>query len=214
MDKLDEKVKRREMKENQERENRFLEEFKEIYELAKEIKSEQEKMASRKERLKTQMDNLQIQRDILMQMEGLVEQEGKSKAILKDLKNLHSRVHLTETEDQLIKQETPIEKKQEALAIKTFEKLLQKIEIFEALKEVNTMKETTDMINEENTKSQVHINNVIQSNANLSETSSKNSTSYFGSLWKISEFFVSQEVILIVEKRRIALEEILIDSKQ
>jgi hypothetical protein len=178
------------------KENKYLEQFKDIYELATEIKMEQKKVTEHTEKLIERMENLEIQQFLLTEMESLVEEETQTKNVMGDLKTLYSRVNLTEEEEALLSQDKHVLPSQEPRTLQIFEKILNKIEIFEAFKEISTMNESSGFVNDVGNLDPSHISNVIATGEGSESgvVSQNTSSGYFSSLWKISGFFGGERV--------------------
>lgn len=194
LDELVPKLKAKQETTQKKKETDILEQFQEIYEIAKQIKSEHEKVNEHKNKLKTIIDNLQIHESLISQMQNFVDQETHTKQVLNELETLFEKVSFEEKEHLMLDAEREIRVENEQLGIGLFEKILRKIEIFEALKEIETMKETSQEAGTKQNQTTVHISSVISAKEDMQNTQKSQSQGYFSSFWNLSKYLTSDKV--------------------
>ena len=177
MDQLQSKLNQ---KQNQLKPQNQVLQFQEMYDLALEIKEQQEIIHKHKSQLISVMNNLNIHASLISEMESLVKHESDTQNILKQLQQLSQTVCLSEQETKLLKDQNNLKKNQQQMGFTVFVKLLKKIEIFEALKEVQILKETTDISKQD-----------APTNINTINTINQPKPS---SWWNISGYFSSEKV--------------------
>ena len=141
MDELESKLSEKESRQKLAKEKEILVQFEDMYNFAVEIKQEQQRVEEHKKQLVCAMNNLQIHEWLIKEMEGLVSREAETQSILKALSQLKEKVCLSEEEGELLRDGAALNKHQQQMGFCVFEKLLTKIEIFEGLKEMQTLKE-------------------------------------------------------------------------
>lgn len=156
--------------------------------MAKQIKFEHEKMRSHENELKQIIENLQIPDSLVSQMQTFVDQDRETKQVLSELETLFQKVNLGDREKLMLDPEKDIQRRDQKLAIETFEKILGKVDIFEALKEIETMKETSAKGEETRHKTSTHISDVISAKGEFESKPKAQSQGYFSSFWNLSKY--------------------------
>ena len=161
-----------------------------------EIKEEHGKISKQKAIILESMEKLEIKEELITQLETLVTDEVTSNKIKQQFEELSQKVFFTDKEQVMLNFDKDLDHSEEFSAVKLFEKLLTKIEIFESVnkyEQIHLTKRSNplnvdDKLEEEK---QVHINQVVQEMEDVKSSSKSYFTSLFNYLTSSKVKFIT-----------------------
>lgn len=193
LDRLLPKLQGRERRARQRKEGAFLDQFEEVYRLAKEVSREQAQADRHLQRLRGLMERLEVHAPLVLELRDCVARESRAGQTLRELEELSRRVGLGGSECAALAA-GDLRSADEAAALETFSKILRKIEIFEALKEVETLRESQEGEGRRSPPDAVHISSAVAGEAGSARGGEAQSGGVFSSLWNLGRFLKADRV--------------------